>query len=342
MFKFLVVMALLRAATSSPANLAINIDVNISSKNASSLGTQGKQLQPYLPKEGKNEARSLGKQQPCWGETCTSSAECCDEAPVCMQVNANGNHICVNPLGKDMPTTNSLGKKPEQEKPPCWGKDCTSSADCCGAAPHCNGGICHDRFAKAWWCFDPLTNVELENGAKVAVEELRLGDKVLSCQSPDQGDCGSRYLDTVTDVMVIEKGGPFSARTFVLENNRQINVTTPHVMYTYQRIAGKMAPVTTAAKDVKVNDLMMQQDGSLVKVTQVLDIELSRKVSVNTEGGSFFANGVLTTGMCEIQAENSLKTYVTSHKDFNNCILAAKDSPTLTEAIVHTCVTQSS
>lgn len=185
----------------------------------------------------------------------------------------------------------------------------------------------------AFLCFDPSTTVELANGKTIAVEDLHLGDEIVSCRSPDGGNCGYHYVDTVTDVTVIEEGGPFSAHTFVFENKRQINVTSPHLMYIYQMKAGKLVPVTTAAKDVRENNLMMLQDGSFSRVTKVIDIQLNRKVSINTAGGSLFANGVLTTGMCDnynqedlnIAATSALEKYAATHDDFSSCILTAKE-----------------
>ena len=150
-----------------------------------------------------------------------------------------------------------------------------------------------------YMCFDPSTSVELANGKMIAVEDLQLGDEIVSCRSAETGNCANHYLDTVTDVTIIEKDGPFSAHTFVFENERQINVTSPHIMYTYEMKAGELIPVTTAAKDVRENDVMMLQGGSFSRVTKVIDIQLNRKVSINTAGGSFFANGVLTTGMVD-------------------------------------------
>jgi len=191
-----------------------------------------------------------------------------------------------------------------------------------------------DSFPWFLFCFDPSTSVELANGKMIAVEDLKLGDEIVSCKSAEIGNCGNHYLDTVTDVTIIEKDGPFSAHTFVFENERQINVTSPHIMYTYEMKAGELIPVTTAAKDVRVNDVMMLQGGSFSRVTKVIDIQLNRKVSINTAGGSFFANGVLTTGMCEsynpvedlnISATSALEKYATNHDALFSCMLTAKE-----------------
>ena len=199
------------------------------------------------------------------------------------------------------------------------------------------------------YCFDPSTTVELETGNLIAVEMLGYGDKIVSYQSSEQGNgkIGGNYIDMVTDVEVIEEGGPFSAHTFILQGNIQINVTSPHVMYTFKMDGENLIPVTAAAKDVKVNDVMRLIDGSFVKVTQVLDFELNRKVAINTAGGSFFANGVLTTGMCEnynseddlnIPSKILLESYAASHQDWNNCIATAKDFSIPSESILHTCL----
>jgi len=203
-----------------------------------------------------------------------------------------------------------------------------------------------DDSAGSARCFDPSTRVELVDGNMIPVEKLHVGDKIASCSYADQGSCGNKTFDKVTIVSVIEKGGPFSAHTFVLENNMQINVTSPHLMYTYQRDDGKLVPVTTAAKDVRVDDVMMLQGGSFAKVIQVVDFQLSRKVQIITAGGSFLANGVLTTGMCEnynaedtlnLPASKVLKSYVDGHKDFFNCILAENEIREPSAAVISDC-----
>ena len=105
-------------------------------------------------------------------------------------------------------------------------------------------------------------------------------------------------------------------------------------MYIYQERNGKLTPLMAPAKDVKINDLMMFHDGSLSKVSRVMDFDLQRKVSINTAGGSFLANGVMTSGMCDnydsdilyTPANEVLNAYVKSHGEFNNCVLKASKS----------------
>jgi len=198
------------------------------------------------------------------------------------------------------------------------------------------------------FCFDPSTTVEMANGKNIAVEDLKVGDEIVSCKSVDNGNCGSHYVDHVTDVRIIDENGPFSAHTFVFENNKQINVTSPHIMYIYKEINGKMTPVTTAAKDVKLQDIMKFQDGSLNKVVKAIDFNLAKKVSINTAGGSFFANEVLTTGLCENYQENEinalaktvLKSYADSHDGINSCILAQKDLSMSPDMFAPGCLSQ--
>jgi len=213
---------------------------------------------------------------------------------------------------------------------------------------YCANGLVMDEDSpdtRLGFCFDPATTVELANGKMIAVEYLSLGDEVVSCKSTKFGICENNHFDQVTDVTVIEEGGPFPAHTLMFENMKQINVTSPHLMYIYKQTTGKL--MTTAAKDVKPNDFMMFQDGSLSKVMQVVDFDLSKKVSVNTVGGSFYANGVLTSGMCEsynsedmldITAEKALKSYAESHDKLSDCILTAKVSSP--EAVLDSCLTQ--
>jgi hypothetical protein len=148
--------------------------------------------------------------------------------------------------------------------------------------------------------------------------------------------------------MVIEEGGPFPAHNFVFENQRQINVTSPHIMYVYKEENGKMIPVTKAAKDVQVQDAMKFIDGSYSRVVQVIDFKLAKKVSINTKGGSFFANEVLTSGMCEsyqeddlnVLAKTVLTSYADSHEGFNNCILAQKDLSMSPDVFAPACLSQ--
>jgi len=192
------------------------------------------------------------------------------------------------------------------------------------------------------FCFDPSTTVELGNGQEITVEKLNVGDQIVSCISKD--NCESRYVDHVTDVTVIEEGGPFPAHNFIFENQRQINVTSPHIMYVEEN--GEM--ITKAAKDVKVQDSMKFIDGSYSRVVQVIDFNLAKKVSINTAGGSFFANEVLTTGMCDSYQEDDLNvlastvltSYADSHEGLNNCILAQKDLSMSPNVFAPACLSQ--
>jgi len=194
------------------------------------------------------------------------------------------------------------------------------------------------------FCFDPSTTVELANGQEMAVEKLNVGDQIVSCISKD--NCESRYADHVTDVTVIEEGGPFPAHNFVFENQRQINVTSPHIMYVYKEENGEM--ITKAAKDVKVQDSMKFIDGSYSRVVQVIDFNLAKKVSINTAGGSFFANEVLTSGICDSYQEDDLNvlastvltSYADSHEGLNNCILAQKDLSMSPNVFAPACLSQ--
>ena len=91
--------------------------------------------------------------------------------------------------------------------------------------------------------------------------------------------------------------------------------------------------MTTAAKDFRETDVMMLRDGSFSRVTRVVDIQLNRKVQVFTAGGSFFANQVLTSGMCEryeqedlnVPATSVLESYAATHAELHSCFLTAKE-----------------
>merc|ERR1719445_2138668 len=54
-----------------------------------------------------------------------------------------------------------------------------------------------------------------------------------------------------------------------------------------------------SADNVIKGDVMVRRDGKRVVVTEVRDLIIYKKVNVETETGMFYANGTLTTGICE-------------------------------------------
>ena len=159
-----------------------------------------------------------------------------------------------------------------------------------------------------------------EDGTKIHVKDLKKGEMIQSIKD------GKKFYDKVIEVSIFE--GKFQAHKFVFSNGKTITVTSPHLMMIWK--GSEM--VMTAARDVKMHDLMCFENDKFAKVTEILDITLDRKVNVNTLGGMMYANGVLTTGMCEkpamdlpAPAKDVLENYIKTHQVYacgvNNYLL---------------------
>jgi hypothetical protein len=153
----------------------------------------------------------------------------------------------------------------------------------------------------------------MQEGGTKTVAELKIGDNIKSLNSLEQTDS---TFSKVIDATIIE--GSFTAHTLLFSNGSSLTVTSPHYMIVYKDENAKVVP----ASDVQVGDYMRMRDGNLSSVVRVDDIQIDRKVSVNTESGLMYVNGVLATGMCEYgpkedsSAEKFLLDYKEVHREY--------------------------
>ena len=167
-------------------------------------------------------------------------------------------------------------------------------------------------------CYKDDTEVEIQGGGTKTVAELRVGDKIKSMRSLEDTRC---TFAKVIEAINIE--GSFSAHELVFGNGSSLTVTSPHYMLVYK---GKTAKVVRAV-DVQLGDYMRMRNGSLSSVVRVRVTELSHKVSINTESGLMYVNGVLATGMCDQgpedvdSAEAFLSDYRETHRLYNVTII---------------------
>jgi len=159
------------------------------------------------------------------------------------------------------------------------------------------GGLAGAAVAGPWgaffFCFQEDVEVVKEDGTAVKVGELKVGDKILSkldlgCQST------ANTFALVTNATKVV-GGEFPAHKITFNNGKHITITSPHLMITKSDKEMKMV----AAKDLKLLDEMAFDDGSYSKIEKIEDVVLPVKVNIETSTGLLFANGLLTSGMCE-------------------------------------------
>ena len=90
------------------------------------------------------------------------------------------------------------------------------------------------------------------------------------------------------------------------------------------------------AKDIRIEDVMCFENG-LSKISKIDEVILSKKVHVSTKSGIFYANGLLTTGICENLPKNLpdsakdivkkyMLNYFTQDMEFPNSITYDKES----------------
>ena len=147
-------------------------------------------------------------------------------------------------------------------------------------------------------CFEESTQVTKQDGKTTTVNQLSEGDMVLTIKN------GRKSYDEVTNCTKVD--GKFPAFKFVFSNGNSITVTSTHLMLVLIGNSFEMIP----AKDIQLHDIMCFENG-LSKICKIDEIILDKKVHVNTKSGLFYANGVLTTGICE----NLPKNLPTSAKD---------------------------
>ena len=82
-----------------------------------------------------------------------------------------------------------------------------------------------------------------------------------------------------------------------------------------------------SAKEIQINDVMCFEYG-ISTILEISDLILNKKVHVNTKSGLFYANELLTTGLCENLPKNLpdlAKNVVKKH--MNNYLLENMEFP---------------
>jgi len=154
------------------------------------------------------------------------------------------------------------------------------------------GGVSINTLIKSSLvCFEENTKVTKENGEITKVKKLSEGDMILTSEN------GKTTYDEVTNSTKIY--GKFPAFKFEFSNGNSIIVTSTHLMLVF---IGKTFQMIKA-KDIKINDVMCFENG-LSKISKIDEVILSKKVHVSTKSGIFYANGLLTTGICENLPKN--------------------------------------
>jgi len=150
-----------------------------------------------------------------------------------------------------------------------------------------------------WWCFQEDTCVTKNDGKNVSVNELSIGDKILSNNHNNE-----KFHDEVIEFDVLE--GKFAALKFTMEGGNLITVTKSHAMMVLKD--GKL--LQTIAKDVCVTDRMKLESEEVKEVVQIQEIALDKVIHVSTKSGLMYANGILTTGTCEKIEESFIDSNV--------------------------------
>merc|ERR1711971_920105 len=165
-----------------------------------------------------------------------------------------------------------------------------------------------------FFCFQEDVEVVKEDGTVVKVGELKVGDKILSKLDLGGQSTANTFAMVTNATKVV--GGEFPAHKITFKNGKHITVTSPHLMITKADKEMKMV----AAKDLKLLDEMAFDDGSNSEIEKIEDVVLPVKVNIETSTGLLFANGLLTSGMCEKtpdldnnSAEEILGEYTASH-----------------------------
>lgn len=181
-----------------------------------------------------------------------------------------------------------------------------------------------DKEELAILCFDEKTVVWSKNetqsdedAKQVLVGNLKEGDLVRTIglkKSPNEPHV--LMWTRATDVTV-QKGGNYIAHTFLFSNDRQLTVTSPHIMIIWKD--GK--PYFVRADQVQPGDNMIVDD-NLNRIKSIKAKEINTKVNVETEDGTIEANGILTSGFCDhnpdlinmvAKAEETIDAYKISH-----------------------------
>ena len=131
--------------------------------------------------------------------------------------------------------------------------------------------------------------MELEGGERKRMEELRIGDTIMTV---DNGDLVSTEVLGFLDKRIHSVGEYLS---IILEDGKSLSISGRHVMF----IHGEDNTVKSIlAKDVTISDMVYVQYGEKTGMTRVVDIILEQKTGAYvplTMAGTLLVDGVLVS-----------------------------------------------
>lgn len=154
-----------------------------------------------------------------------------------------------------------------------------------------------------FFCFADDTEIQKADGSMVKIADLKEGDEVLS---HDDLKTVREEMTTTKVTQIQEIDGSFAAHEMIFDNGKTVTATSPHYMIVFSTLN---TPSMLIAGKVKVGDVMYCGKDGFSKVVKINDVTLKRKVNVEVESGTLYANGVMTTGVCEDGPESHRSAY---------------------------------
>ena len=145
------------------------------------------------------------------------------------------------------------------------------------------GGLCGVPPSRIWWCFSGATSVQVQGKRPVRMDELMVGDTVLSASG------------LFTEVYSFGHMDPHAKTEFLQiysnVSSQPLEITEDHMLYLYLANAKKASLIP--ARHVKVGDLLHTQDGHPpAQVTAVRKVARRGAYAPFTMSGSLLVNGI--------------------------------------------------
>lgn len=165
-----------------------------------------------------------------------------------------------------------------------------------GAAAGAAAGALGGPIGVFIFCFEENTKVTMrgENGRieSVTMDKLKVGDFILTSE-----DDITTFTEVTNATKLTAMGNveAFSAKKLTFSDGSGLTVTDPHQMI----VNTEDGNFVKSAKDLAIGDIMLKASGERIKIADLKSVDLKTKVNVETKKGTLYANGILTTGMCE-------------------------------------------
>lgn len=134
-------------------------------------------------------------------------------------------------------------------------------------------------------CFPGNTLITMENGEKKLIEEIKIGDKVLSFNPIQDFETDSNINSMVEKIF---KGKAFN----ILEINNTLKITDSHLLLSNGQ--------WSRAKDMKIGDILHDENGSSIPIRKIELIEGELEIFnlyLSSRNAPFFANGIIVQNM---------------------------------------------